>query len=106
MKRLDIICHLGSDAVAEKKGDLYQPRFSVGVSEKYLDKNNVEVTNTDWVTVFLTRKNANKLTPYLKKGMKVFVTGKPTFSVNEYQGEYNPQTTINANKIEFMAKAD
>lgn len=103
MKNLSIIGNLGADATAKKNAnDTYTINFNVAVSEKYKDANGVEVSNTDWISVFLRRKNAGKIMDYLKKGNQIYVTGKPNFVLSEYNGEKRMSINISNADISLL----
>ncbi len=106
MKQIIIIGNLGADATATKKTenkvDTYIINFNIAVTQKYKDSNNVEVTQTDWFTVFLRRKKADTILPYLKKGNRVFVQGSPNFAINERDGKQYLNVTVNCDKLELL----
>lgn len=73
--------------------------FSMATSEKHNDK---EVTQ--WHRVVLWGHTAEKLTPMLSKGTKVYVEGKITHvSWEDKNGKQNNLTEIVADKIELLS---
>lgn len=106
MKQISIIGNLGADAQATKKTqnkqDTYIISFNIAVTQKYKDSNNVDVTNTDWFSVFLRRKKADTIMPYLKKGNRVFVQGSPNFAINDKDGKQYLNITVNCDKLELL----
>ncbi|MDD7885760.1 single-stranded DNA-binding protein [Flavivirga sp. 57AJ16] len=111
MKNLQIIGHLGKDAeIVETQNKEYQTiMFSVAHTEKYVDtKTQQEVERTDWVTCFKRyKKDPKKVLDVLKKGMKVYVDGSPTFGMNTSQGGgVFVSITLNVFNMEFMSKKE
>ncbi len=100
MLQLEIIGNLGNDAeIKEFSGKKYVS-FNVAHSEKRKDANGTAVESTTWVSV-LWYGEGGSLTPYLKKGCKVFVRGRlvpkaymdknnnPQVGLNMYANEVN-----------------
>ncbi|WP_052143565.1 single-stranded DNA-binding protein [Wocania ichthyoenteri] len=110
MKNLQIIGHLGKDAeiVKTKNKDFHTIMFSVAHTEKYIDENQKEVEKTDWITCFKRyKKDPKKVLDVLKKGMKIYVDGSPTFGMNTSQGGgVFVSITINVFNMEFMSKKE
>ena len=50
--------------------------FSIGVSERWKDKNGDKQERTEWVNCSVFGKLADVVEKYLNKGSKVFVSGK------------------------------
>ena len=91
-----IIGNIGNDATRENANGSEYLRFSVAVNDR-----RGETQQTTWVSVF-TRQLS--LLPYLKKGTKVFINGKPSFKVFYSQNLNSHQTgiSLNANTIELL----
>ncbi len=81
MLKIEVIGNIGNDAEVKKINGNECVSFNVAHSEK---RNGTEYTT--WVSV-LMNGNGGNLTPYLKKGAKVFVRGN--LSVNQYQDKNN-----------------
>ena len=81
MIRMDVIGHIGQDAIVRNVTG--QPMkaisFSVAHAEKYRDSAGVQHEKTIWVTCTIWR-NHDKLAivPYLTKGTRVYVVGQPS----------------------------
>ena len=110
MKNLSITGHLGKDAeiVETKNKDYFTVMFSIAHTEKYTNKENEEVEKTDWFTCFKRyKKDPKKVLEILKKGVKVFVDGKPSFGLNTSQGGgVFVSVTLDVNNLDFMTKKD
>lgn len=75
MLTIEVIGNLGSDAeIKEFSGKKYVS-FNVAHSERKRDTNGVVNETTTWVSV-LWYGEGGSLTPYLKKGCKIFVRGR------------------------------
>ncbi len=105
MKQIQLIGHLGKDANATKKNDSYVINFNLAVSTKYKDSEGVEISETDWFSVFLRRKQAKNILPYLKKGSRVFVQGSPTMKVTKSDGKDYLNLTVNCDKLDLLGSS-
>ena len=79
LNRVDIIGHLGQDPELRSFGNGNKVcNLRVAVSETWKDKNSGErKERTEWVTVAVFAEHAVRYAEtYLRKGSKVFVTGK------------------------------
>lgn len=75
MLQIEVIGNLGNDAeIKEFSGKKYVS-FNVAHSERKKDANGVINETTTWVSV-LWYGEGGSLTPYLKKGCKIFVRGR------------------------------
>src|SRR5690606_11358513 len=108
MKQISIIGHLGKDAeLVNTENKEYQTvMFNVAVSETFKDNNGEEKTNTDWITCFKRYKNAENVLPILKKGIKVYAYGKPSFGINNHNNAVYVAITLNVRDLEFMTKQE
>ncbi|MBP0902406.1 single-stranded DNA-binding protein [Mariniflexile gromovii] len=110
MKQIQVTGHLGKDAEVlkkEKSKEYFTLFFSVAHTEKFKDASGKEISKTEWFSCFKRyKKEPNKILEILKKGTKVFVSGKPSFNiVNNNQGVYI-NVNIDVNEIDFMTKSD
>jgi single-strand DNA-binding protein len=81
-------------------------RFNVASNGKVMERGEL-VDKTDWVQVVIWGERAEKLMPYLKKGMRVAVTGDlDTRPWNDQQGTPNAGLQLRMNRIEFMSSRD
>lgn len=80
MINMILMGNVGKDAVVKTfDNDRAVVNFTVAHSEKWTDKQGTKHENTIWVECALwrTHAQANKIAPYLVKGTKLFLTGKP-----------------------------
>lgn len=97
MQRIIITGHLGQDAEIREVGSTDVTTFSVGVSERWKDKNGDKQERTDWFNC--EKWGAGEVfTSFLKKGTKVLVEGKMTS--NEHEGK--TYWKLRAQNIEFL----
>lgn len=92
--------NIGKDAELKEIGGNKYASFSIAIQERTKDG-----SKTTWIRAMKSDKEG-KLTPYLTKGMKVFVIGKPTISAYKNKdGEAVGDLTIWVNELEFGGSA-
>ena len=81
MIKVEIIGNLGADAqVQEKNGNRFVS-FRVANTDKWTDKSTGQIIeSTQWISCTING-DGGALTPYLKKGAKVFVRGNAQFVI-------------------------
>ena len=73
---MQVIGHLGQDATVNNVNGKSVINFSVAHSEKYKNKDGLEVNKSIWVSAaYWTDRTA--IAPYLKKGTQVYLEGVP-----------------------------
>jgi single-strand DNA-binding protein len=76
MIKMQVIGHLGQDATVNNVNGKSVINFSVAHSEKYKNKEGLEVNKSIWVSAaYWTDRTA--IAPYLKKGTQVYLEGVP-----------------------------
>jgi len=76
MIKMQVIGHLGQDATVNNVNGKSVINFSVAHSEKYKNKDGLEVNKSIWVSAaYWTDRTA--IAPYLKKGTQVYLEGVP-----------------------------
>ncbi len=90
--------NIGKDAELKQIGGNNYACFSIAITEKVKGE-----SRTTWVDVVKYDKEG-KLTPYLKKGVRVQVIGKPTTSgyTNKNGDIVSPLTIWVMNELEFQ----
>ena len=73
MLKLEVIGHIGSDAVLKDFNGKKYIAFNVAHSERYKDPQGNPVERTTWVSVL--KPGESGILPYLKKGTGVYVCG-------------------------------
>ena len=77
MQRIELIGHIGNDAVVKDLGSNQVINFNVAVSESYTKAGtNEKITTTTWYEIAKWGNNTS-IAQYLKKGTQVFISGKP-----------------------------
>ena len=95
MIKLEIIGNLGADAEVKVYNGNKFVSFRVAHTDKWVDQNTgVISTQTTWVSCSMNGDGGG-LTPYLKKGTKVFVRGTPNFVVYSSPKTHKMETGIN-----------
>ena len=106
LNECNFIGHLGGDP--EKKftqNGMAVVNLSLGVTEKYKNRNGDQVENTTWVPLTLWDKKAELAEQYLHKGSQIYVSGK--FKVDEYKdkdGNRCWKTYIEVRQFQFLDK--
>lgn len=73
---MQVIGHLGQDATVNNVNGKSVINFSIAHSEKYKNKDGLEVNKSIWVSAaYWTDRTA--IAPYLKKGTQVYLEGVP-----------------------------
>lgn len=87
MQRLSVIGNLGSDAEVRAREDNSKfVTFKVADSNRWTDLKGVIHESTQWISCVLNG-DGGKLLPFLKRGVKVFVEGRPSYRVYSSQKE-------------------
>lgn len=95
MIKLEIIGNLGADAEVKVYNGNKFVSFRVAHTDKWVDQNTgVISTQTTWVSCSMNGDGGG-LTPYLKKGTKVFVRGTPNFVVYSSPKTHKMETGVN-----------
>lgn len=79
MQKLFVIGNLGVDAEVKNANGKEFISFKVADTSRFTDqKGNVSETTT-WINCAMTGDKDTKVLPYLKKGVKVYVEGRPSY---------------------------
>lgn len=79
MQKLFVIGNLGVDAEVKNSNGKEFISFKVADTSRFTDqKGNVSETTT-WINCAMTGDKDTKVLPFLKKGVKVYVEGKPSY---------------------------
>lgn len=82
MMKLQVIGHLGKDAIVNTVNGKSVMNFTVAHSEKFKNAQGVQQDKTIWIDCSYWN-DRTALAPYLKKGTQVYVEGQP--EVRSYQ---------------------
>lgn len=80
MQNLTVLGNLGADATVQTANGQSFLTFKVADTNVYIDKDGAKHENTTWVSCIYAGKYDNIL-PYLRKGTKVYVVGRPSYRV-------------------------
>lgn len=95
MIKMEIIGNLGADAEVKVYNGSKFVSFRVAHTDKWVDQQSGVInTQTTWVSCSLNGDGGG-LTPYLKKGTKVFVRGTPNFVVYSSPKTRKMETGVN-----------
>jgi len=98
--------NIGRDAkiVEPQNGNAFCA-FTVAVDDSYTNSQGTKVDRAIWVECIINDTKKGVI-PYLKKGGKVLVQGKPVAGVyNDKEGKANAKLTINVLYCELIGKA-
>jgi single-strand DNA-binding protein len=99
MFRTDVIGLLGKDAVVNEVNGKKVINFNLAHTEKYKDQLGQEQTRTTWLHCNWWTEKTN-ISALLKKGQKVFVSGKPEAKVyTNNDGENQAQIHLRVNSV-------
>ena len=78
-------------------------KFSLATTEKYTDKNNQQVEQTEWHNI-VSWRHADIIEKYVAKGDKIYLEGKIVTRKWEKDGQQHSTTEIDLNSIELFAQ--
>lgn len=104
MNKVIIIGNLGQDPEIKTIGSgdgVELCKFSVAVTETYLNRDKEKVSNTTWFNIDVFGKQAKSCAEYLFKGSKVAIDGK---MVTSKKDEENARIywSLRASHVEFL----
>ena len=76
LNKIELIGNLGKDPETKTLTNTQVSKFSIATSESYKDKSGQKVTETEWHDCEVWGKLSEIVDKYLKKGSKVYVSGK------------------------------
>lgn len=101
MIKLQIIGSLGKDCIVKEVNGKNVINFSVASSEKWTDAQGNKQERTTWVeAAYWTEKTG--ISPYLLKGTKVYVEGKPEADAYLSNGEARGTLRVRVERIELV----
>lgn len=107
MIKLQLIGHLGQDATVNDVNGRKVINFSVAHSEKYKNKEGVEVNRTTWASCAYWTERIN-LAMYLKKGTQVYIDGFPEAKTyrNSNTNEVMPQLSVRVASLQLLSSGN
>jgi single-strand DNA-binding protein len=106
MIKLQIIGHLGKDAIVNNVNGKQVINFTVAHTEKWKDAQGVVNEKTTWVDCAWW-SDRNGVVPFLKKGKQVYVEGIPearAFSRND--GSAGASLSLKVREVQLLGGAD
>jgi single-strand DNA-binding protein len=103
MIKMQVIGHLGQDATVNNVNGKSVINFSVAHSEKYKNKDGVEVNKSIWVSSAYWTDRIN-VAMYLKKGTQVYLEGVP--DARTYTNKNNetlPQLSLRVTSLSLLS---
>lgn len=103
MIELTFTGHLGTDVAIVNN----TCRLRVAVnSMRVVEGERIE--ETQWITIFASNERLKGLVPFLKKGTKVFISGRPSFGVysSPVEKRFVPDVSCWLNMIEILIWAN
>jgi single-strand DNA-binding protein len=103
MIKMQVIGHLGQDATVNTVNGKTVINFSVAHSEKYKNKDGIEVDKSVWVSAAYWTDRAN-VGMYLKKGTQVYLEGTPEAKTyTNKNNEVIPQLQIKVVSLNLLS---
>lgn len=105
--KVSLIGHLGSDVeVKDFENGGSQASFSLATNEKYKDKDNNPVENTEWHRIIVNGELGKICAKYIRKGSLVSVEGKIRSRSYEKEGTTHHVHEIIASEVVFLDKKE
>ena len=106
MLKMEIIGHLGKDAVVNNVNGKSVINFSVAHTEKYKDQQGNQQSKTTWVECSKWGDNT-AVAPYLKKGGQVFCEGTPEVKTFQKQdGTTGTSLTLRVMNLQLLGSPE
>jgi single-strand DNA-binding protein len=94
LNSVQLIGNLGSDPECKEHGDKMVAKFSMATAEEWLSKSDSEKqSHTEWHKIVCFNKLAEIVKTYLKKGARVYISGKLKTSQWQDKNNENRYTT-------------
>ena len=106
MIKLQVIGHIGNDAVINEVNGKRVVNFNMAHSEKYRDGNGVQHEKTLWVQCAYWAEKVS-VVQYLKRGTQIYAEGNP--EVRTYQkndGSFGASLTLRVFSIHLLGSKD
>lgn len=107
-QQVTLVGNLGADPIMNwTPTGIAVTNLSVATTEVWNDAQGQRKEETIWWRVTLWRKQAENAAQYLKKGSRVFITGKmkPATVWNDREGQPRASLEITANEIKYLDRA-
>lgn len=101
---VQLIGRVGKPIEMKQVGNSSVANFSLGISEKYTNKDNEKVESTEWVSCQVWGKQAEVIEKYVGKGDLLYVSGKLKTRSWEKDGVKHYATEVLVNDFKFFPK--
>lgn len=110
MEKLQVIGHIGRDAVIREHNGRKAISFSVATNRSWKDAQGVKHEQTNWYgcTIWRDQGQSVEISKYLTKGTQVFVEGEPTinmFKTKDGKTAASIELTVRASEIKLLGSA-
>lgn len=103
MIKLEVIGHLGNDAIVNTVNNKTVINFSLCHSESYLDTQGQKRDKSVWISCAYWSEKTN-IANYLKKGTQIYVVGTPDVKLyTDKQNNTLPQLTLRVREIQLLS---
>lgn len=99
LNQCQFIGNIGKEPEIKQIGENKVAQFSLACSDSYTNKGGEKVENTEWVNIVVWGKLAEIVEKYVKKGDKIYVSGKLHTRSYESNGEKKYVTNVNADSL-------
>jgi single-strand DNA-binding protein len=77
LNHVQLIGHIGSDPEYQENSGVAVSKFSLATADEWLDKSTAEkISRSEWHKIVCFNKLAGITNQYLKKGMRIYISGK------------------------------
>ncbi len=99
LNQCQFIGNVGKEPEIKQIGENKVAQFSLACSDSYTNKSGEKVESTEWVNIVVWGKLAEIIEKYVKKGDKLYVSGKLQTRSYESNGERKYVTNVNADSM-------
>jgi single-strand DNA-binding protein len=101
LNQVQLIGHIGADPEYQENSGVEVSKFSLATADEWLDKSTAEkLSRSEWHKVVCFNKLAAITNQYLKKGMRIYISGKlKTTKWQDKNNENRYATEIVANEL-------
>ncbi len=107
LNKVMLIGNVGKEPEVKQTDNGKVAVLSLGITEKYKDRNGEKKENTEWVKVVVWRNGAELVDNYVKKGAQLYVEGKlQTRSWDDSNGQKRYVTEVIASNIQMLGRKE
>ena len=107
LNKVMLIGNVGKEPEVKQTDNGKVAVLSLGITEKYKDRNGEKKENTEWVKIVAWRNAAELIDNYVRKGAQLYVEGKlQTRSWDDSNGQKRYATEVIASNIQMLGRKD